>query len=436
MDEGDWSLRDSRRIKKKGRERFHAIRIEERSGRKSIRVWCKPAGNDSCFEYTLLPPADIDTNALFGLLRRVNPVNLQIPESKELPRAFIEHVIGSAPKIVPLAPASDEEKEAEAEETQDELGFEAEAEIREAVQDLDRLDRGVDASQIAEAVSPPKESVQSKFPLRIDEPVLMSDQEVMDKALVAIGIVAPNGYAKKKEASDSIITRLGIKEFIRDVSGGTYTSVEGAMRALTMALRGSGYIERVHYTAVDGRVSDGIKGYKLTPKGLKRIQSLSGEMKPVASVALEAIEEDAETAVSDKSQEIFGSEEGDSLGEQREGGLNSEDLPRLKSLISEHEEADLQLKEIDGILGNLDSEIADIGLDVTGLELAEREKTKQMEALQGEIQRIIDKKASAAEKLTRKRRERREWEEMKSPHISEKARVEAEICAITGRNKT
>jgi hypothetical protein len=431
MDEGEWSLRDSRRIKKKGRERFHAIRIEERSGRKSIRVWCKPAGNDSCFEYTLLPPAEVDTQALFGLLRRVNPVNLRIPESNDLPRAFINHVIDAAPKIIPLAPALGAEKEEEAEE-RDDLGSEAEAEIREAVQDLDQLEKGAEMGQIAEALSPPKESVRSKLPLHIDEPVLMSDQEVMDKALVAIGIVAPNGYAKKKEASDSIIKRLGIKEFIRDVSGGTYTSVEGAMRALTMALRGAGYIERVHYTSEDGSISNGIKGYKLTTKGLKRIQSLSGEMKPFESVA---IEKQAETAVADDPRESLGSESAEPFDRQ-EAGLNSEDLPRLKSLISQHEDADLQLKEIEGILGNLDSEIADIGLDVTGLELAEREKMKQMEILRGEIQRIMDKKASAAEKLERKRRERREWEEMKSPHISEKARVETEICAITGRNKT
>ncbi|NBP04222.1 MAG: hypothetical protein EBU90_29860 [Proteobacteria bacterium] len=345
-------------------------------------------------------------------------------------------MIGAAPKIVPLAPASDAEKEEEAEEFQDELGSEAEAEIREAVQDLDRIERGAEASEVAVAVSPPKESVRQRMDdklLHIDEPVLMSDQEVMDKALIAIGIVAPNGYAKKKEASDSIIIRLGIKKFIKEVSGGTYTSVEGAMRALTMALRGAGYIERVHYTAGDGSVSDGIKGYKLTPKGLKRIQSLSGEMKPFASIALEAMEEEAEKECSDEPREI---KDENWPGEQREGGLNSEDLPRLKSLIAEHEEADLQLKEIDGILGNLDSEIADIGLDETALDLAEREKTKQMEILQAEIQRIRDKKASAAEKLERKRRERREWEEMKSPHVSEKARVEAEICSITGRNKT
>ena len=428
MDEGDWSLRDSRRIKKKGRERFHAIRIEERSGRKSIRVWCKPAGNDSCFEYTLLPPAEVDARVLFALLRRVNPVSLEIPESSELPRAFIDHVIDAKPKILPPPPleriessVEESQKFVEVEEPND-IDSEAEAEIREAVQDLDRLERGSDSERISRTVSPSRQFVTA---LLLDEPVLMSDQEVMDKALVALGVVAPNGYARKTEASNSIIDNLGIKRFVGEVSGGTYTSVEGAMRALTMALRSAGYLERVHYTAEDGSVSKGIKGYKMTPKALKRI------------AALKAIHGEVDMSERPRKDEVVedGSEAEELQEEGRDSSLNSEDLPKLKSLISQHEEADLQLKEIDGILRNLDSEIADIELDATGLELAERDKIKQMEILQGEIQRVREKKATVVASLERKCTERKEWEDMRYPHLSEKSRVEAEICAITGRNK-
>lgn len=419
MDEGEWSLRDSRRIKKKGRERFHAIRIEERSGRRSVRVWCKPGGNDSCFEYTLLPPAEIDANVLFALLKRVNPVSLEIPESRELPRAFIEHVVGARPDILPIhrpvAGHSEEEAPKQTDsgtETPVQMDSNAEEEIKEAVRDLDRLQGVSDSKQIAQAVSPSKESVAA---LLLDKPALMCDQDVMDKALLVLGSVAPNGYAKKTEASNSIIESLGVKRFVGEVSGGTYTSVEGAMRALTMALRSSRYIERVHYTAEDGSVSKAIKGYKLTPKATKRIASLKavrGEVIPS--------EEDAEEALQKTPPEV---------------GFGSEDLPRLKSLISQHEEADLQLKEIDAILGNLDSEIADIELDATGLDFAERDKMRQMEALQSDINRLREKRAVVAASLERKRNERREWEDMKSPHLSEKSRVESEICSITGRNK-
>jgi hypothetical protein len=427
MDEGDWSLRDSRRIKKKGRERFHAIRIEERSGRKSIRVWCKPAGNDSCFEYTLLPPAEVDARVLFALLRRVNPVSLEIPESSELPRAFIDHVIDARPKILPPPPleraessVEESQKFVEVEEPND-IDSEAEAEIREAVQDLDRLESGSGSERIAQTVSPSRQFVTA---LLLDEPALMSDQEVMDKALVALGVVAPNGYARKTEASNSIIDNLGIKRFVGEVSGGTYTSVEGAMRALTMALRSASYLERVHYTAENGSVSKGIKGYKLTPKALKRI------------AALKAIHGEADMSERPRKDEVEDGYEAEELQDAvRDSGLSSEDLPKLKSLISQHEEADLQLKEIDGILRNLDSEIADIELDATGLELAERDKIKQMEILQGEIQRVREKKATVATSLERKCMERKEWEDMRSPHLSEKSRVEAEICSITGRNK-
>jgi hypothetical protein len=444
MDEGEWSLRDSRRIKKKGRERFHAIRVEERSGRKSVRIWCKPGGNDSCFEYTLLPPTEVDTNVLFALLRRVSPVNLEIPESRELPRAFIDHVIDAKPNIFlprPLAranseadmteeldPEAEESKElnSEADESQ-ELDSEAEAEIREAVQDLDRLGHGSnsnldsDSKQIAQAVSLSREHVAA---LLLDEPSLMSDQEVMDKALLALSIVAPNGYAKKTEASNSIIESLGIKRFVGKVSGGVYTSVEGAMRALTMALRSAGYLERVHYAAENGSVSKGIKGYKLTPKALRRI------------AALKAARGGASPSEPARHEEIEDAHDSEPLqGVLRETSLNSEDLPKLKSLISQHEEADLQLREIDGILRNLDSEIADIELDATGLDLAERDKMKQIEVLQGEIQRVREKKMTVDANLERKHKERKDWEDMRSPHLSEKSRVETEICTITGRNK-
>jgi hypothetical protein len=424
MDEGEWSLRDSRRIKKKGRERFRAIRLEERSGRKSVRVWCKPGGNDSCFEYTLLPPAEVDTNVLFTLLRRVNPVSLDIPESRELPRAFIDHVIGAKPKIIPTPIARGSEvgmpKEIDSnDEVPKELDSDAEAEIKEAVDDLDRLQSASDSRQIAHELSPSRESVSV---LLLNEPALMSDQEVMDKALLALGAVAPNGYARKTEASSSIIDNLGIKRFVGEVSGGTYTSVEGAMRALTMALRSAGYLERVHYAAEDGSVSKGIKGYKLTPKATRRI------------AALKAIH--GEVSRHDYDQRVVEAEpDAEVLQEAERAGLTSEDLPRLKSLISQHEEADLQLKEIDGILGNLDSEIADIELDATAMCLAERDKMRQMEILQGEIQRVREKKAVVNANLERKRRERKEWEDMRSPHLSEKSRVEAEICSITGRKK-
>lgn len=424
MDEGEWSLRDSRRIKKKGRERFHAIRIEERSGRKSVRIWCKPGGNDSCFEYTLLPPAEVDANMLFSLLRRVNPVNLKIPESRELPKAFIDHVIGAKPSALPSHAVAKVDVEAD---TQKEIGSEdeesqefsrdAKAEIMEAVQDLDHMEHGSDSKIIAQVVSPSKESVGA---LLLDKPTLMSDQGAMDKALLALGVVAPNGYARKTEASNYIIASLGIKRFIGEVSGGTYTSVEGAMRALTMALRSAGYLERVHYSAEDGSVSKGIKGYKLTPKALKRI------------AALKAVRGEVVSPVSAEADVVLGSE---ALSEESEAGLNSDDLPRLKSLISQHEEADLQLKEINGILGNLDSEIADIQLDATGLDLAEIDKIKQIEVLQSEIQRVREKKMAVAENLKRKFAERKEWEDMKLPHLAEKSRVEAEICSITRNNK-
>lgn len=99
--DGVWGLKDSRRIKKKGRERFGPIRIESRAGAKSIRIWCKPRGNDTAFEYSLSAPEGTDLQMSFAVLKRVNPVTLKVAESPSLPMAVLSRAI-DLPSPLPL----------------------------------------------------------------------------------------------------------------------------------------------------------------------------------------------------------------------------------------------------------------------------------------------------------------------------------------------
>jgi hypothetical protein len=98
--EGTWVLKDSRRIRKKGRERFRAIRLESKYGSKSIRIWCRPMGNDTSFEYSLVPPQETDIEMAYSLLLRVNPITMKIPESTDLPGAFVERVFDVPPMVL------------------------------------------------------------------------------------------------------------------------------------------------------------------------------------------------------------------------------------------------------------------------------------------------------------------------------------------------
>jgi len=96
-EEGSWTLKDSRRIRRKGRERFGLIRMESKYGVRSLRVWCKPRGNDTSFEYSLVPPPGLDLDMAFGMLSRVNPITLRILESDALPGAFVGRVMDVPP---------------------------------------------------------------------------------------------------------------------------------------------------------------------------------------------------------------------------------------------------------------------------------------------------------------------------------------------------
>ena len=246
---------------------------------------------------------------------------------------------------------------------------------------------------------------------------------------MAIGFVAENGYAKKADASTSIIRRLGIKRF---VSGGskTYTSVEGAMRALMMALRKKGrYIERIRCEPQSGRgVSDGIKAYRLTTSGTKRIEAIRGRFGAEAESRLgSAGKESAPPGTEEKQQppKHLGASRGEISAVVSSGAFG-----RLKDLVASYEEAEKQVVEIDILLGSLEEDISNMRLDMEGLEFAEKEKMKQMETLQGEIEKIRSRKGEISGKIQKKESEKREWEADRTPHLAERTRVGSILDAL------
>lgn len=433
LDEGEWVLRDSHRIKKKGRDRFHAIRVESRGGAKSVRIWCKPRGNDTCFEYSLVPPADVEAEIAFSVLRRANPVTLQVPESRDLPEAFLRRVIGIPDKPterIPILEVADKAPREPLEEREEENRVELRPTTAEAAAALESpIPNALEANDMTT-------SEEKGRSLLLDESVILSDQEVMDKALLAISFVAQNGYARKNEASNSIVENLGLKNFVSQISGGTYTSIEGAMRALTMALRTRGrYIERVHYTTADGRASEGVRGYKITAKGEKRImalrdrydESVASKIAPRWSSESESANGVTPSPSERPSEEIVMVSEIDSL--------TSAGIAKLRSLLDEHQTAESHAKEVDAILANLDLEVADLRLDLTAFELAEKEKMRQIQELERDIERIKTKREPVEQKIKQKMSERGEWERDKAPMVAKKTTIENEISGLTGRRK-
>ncbi len=547
LDEGEWVLKDSRRIKKKGRGKFHAIRVESRSGAKSVRVWCKPRGNDSCFEYSLVPPHEISAEEVFKILERANPVSLEVPESPALPGAFLSHVIDVPPHINPpekvkvfevsensfqdvsgevpmgesqtkgaghnvipgivMAIDSDEvfvalpngnagiikksDYDLKQHITRHDLAEEGRA-IRVSISgstaktgqpfrlelDARYLEDGQSSGwtvsdqqilgEICEEFNTPAERIQAwkeraggvprgetaerppealteapegsfAFSMVLDEPCLLSDQEVMDKALVAMSsAVDESGYIKKNDASNSIIEKLGIRNFVENVSGGTYTSVEGAMRALTMALTNRGhYIQRIHYPS-----GFNVRGYKLTAKAERRIKALkekymAEEGRPTTKLGSVGTTElqDAENKPNASSDELHS--EGMTAPEIKAEleRFDSNALDRLQSLISECKEAENHIKEVDSVIANLESEISDLKIDLEALDLAEKERVRQMEELTRDIGRIRSKKEPIIKSIEQKVRDREEWEREKAPVLSKKSKVEIEIFGVTGHRR-
>lgn len=461
--DGAWGMKDSRRIKKKGRERFGAIRIESRSGAKSIRIWCKPRGNDTAFEYSLSTPEGTDLQMSFAVLKRVNPVTLKVAESPSLPMAVLSRAI-DLPSPLPLREEPIVEVEdspsVPAKEAPSEVGTQAEKEMvaRELdgmalLMDFLKSNEGASDEEVREHAEasgvqvsqsmissvrgilgrsgPPRPKAEKEgsesFPsMELDPSILLSDPEAMDRALMAIGFVMEFGYAKKSDASSAIIRHLGLRRFTSGQSQ-FYKSIEGAMRALTMALRKNGrYIERVRCDPVKGGVSEGIKGYRLTAAGERRINTIKGKFGPMVESMLNP------NWPRSGGQQRLPQTQTVSHGEVV-AAVGAGSVTRIKELVSAFERAERQVKEVDDVLKATDEDMANLRLDMEALEISEREKLKQISQMQEEVERIVARRDEASRKLAQKEKERKEWEDMKAPHKQEYDRIGGLLSAMESK---
>ena len=421
--DGLWTLRDSRRIRKKGRGRFAAIRIESRAGAKSVRVWCKPKGNDSCFEYSLYPPADVEAESAFRVLSRVHAVTLEVAKSALLPSAVLGRIMDVPNSLAPppeACEATEVENEACVLESIDEEGDSAEEE-RESATTAAEESESESKTDVAGAGD-----LDRGQDLTIEPNSDLWDREVADRALMAIAFVAEDGFARKAEASSSMIRHLGIEQF---ASGGSecYRTVQGSMRALTMALwKKWRYIDRVRYSSDDGRgASDAIKGYKITPKGHKRLDAIGGSFGPRASALL-----GDRTPVVIQRAEIDRPAEG--ITAATVGAAASIDIETIKGMVQRHEEAKKQIEEHDEVIASMDAEIRSLGIELEGLSSVEADRRRKLAEMQLEIDEIARKKSEVSKRLGKKTDERRQWSEMRDPHLDELRRIES---ILVGRAK-
>lgn len=415
--DGQWTLRDSRRIRKKGRGRFATIRLESRGGAKSVRIWCKPKGNDTGFEYSLYPPLEADIDFAFKVLSRVHPVTLIIPESRSLPGAVMDRILNIPAPIRAASPSPIFEVEEEA-KSQEQEAVDVEKETSESESDDHELDGALEESWVSfsEQGGEEHKSSEEHPVLAIEDEADLWDRDVADRALMAIAFVAEGGFARKSEASNSIVRHLGMERF----SGGgsdRYKSLQGSMRALTMAIAKKWrYIERVKYSAEHGGgSSDTVKGYKITAKGQRRLEAVKDSFGERARFLLEGrgVRQDEPVSTEGLTARSAG------------GSVASISMETIKGMVERHEEAKRQIREHDEVLQALDTELRSLGIEFDGLSAVESDRKKKMAELQLEIDEIESKKSAMNEKLAKKREERRQWAEMKAPHVLECDRIES-----------
>jgi hypothetical protein len=452
MDEDYWLLRDPKRITKKGPQKFKVIRVDSRGGYKSIRFWCKPKGNDTSYEYSLVPPNGVDIEKLFKILQRTDSISLGIPESIELPVAFFNRILDIKPtSLKPIPPVKQtpiEKKPQELsvptfEKQSEHLVFVTESseqeepskqeEPSEDSQEKNYSSKEASTHFVPKIINNEIEKISS---LLILDPMMLSDHEAMDKALLAMAMVCVDGYAKRIALSSVIIENLGINEFVKSICQGRYSTTESAMKSLMTALVNNNYIERIRSESGESgyKLKNGAKGYKLTPKGEKRIKVLMDRseeniVSKISSNWFESIQSKSEIEESEEVSEI--SEE-----ISQTLSITSESIEKLKNLIEKHEKASAEISETENLLENLNSEKKELLINQTGFDLAEEQKKKQIEELQKELNLIVTKKIKTKQEMEQKNSEIENWEKYKLPFVEELARVEEEIFRLTGRRKT
>lgn len=369
--DGEWKLRDGNQITKRGMGRFGAIRVDSRWRAPFIRVWCKPGGNDTAFEYSLVPPAGVDAESAFKVLSRVGPATLRIEESLAVPLVL-------AARVSDLPPPDSLRQRSW-------LDFE----------------EGDSLADVAKGVAVPAEEATKRIARVASAGFQPSSREVADKALVAVALVARGGRAGRDEARVSVADMLGLAAVVAD-PGSDYEDEDSAFRAVVSSMR-----KRFGYLEKDG---ESPQGYRITSAGERRLEEVG-----------DAFGEEVATRLKEEGWRRTADGGGVSARETS-APLLPDALERIRELVSSYEEAEKQVREFGALIGVLDSEIEGLEEEVGDLKAKEGDLGARIKALQREADEARSKRVELVGTLSRKRLEKRELEDLKAPHEREMAR--------------
>lgn len=390
--DGVWILRSPHRTRKKGAERFRTLR----SDGSGIRVRCKPGGNDTCYEWTLVVPEGMDQDLAFDELCFLHANTLMPTKSLSSLRRDIAVVGGLVNAVSP----------------------EPKPEILPP--------RGRKASDVANMLCPsPKtqnadmgvaeverKEEQGARPARSDldskQSKMAEHDSLLDRALTVVHEVADGaGFAKRAELSDSLIGRLSLDEFISESE--VYESKQAAMRALMMALCGRGYLDRVMY----GKKST--NGYRLTDSGRARLAELG--------VAL------AEEEFRKELESVGGEQKEDEIVKPKKDAKSPMTMVAIKELVAEHESLDAKIEELRELLAVLGTEREDRDLIVSGLNSALGEKRSERSRLDAEISRMEEKLSKCEEAAQKAANDAGQLEEEMAAMVARREELEKRLTA-------
>ncbi len=404
---GSWGVRDSRRIKKKGRERFKAIRLESRGGRIGIRVWCKPRGNDTCFEYSLIPPFDVNIQEAFALLSRVNGVTLKIPESAVLPLAWAGRMLDVPP--FPIVPAQ----------------IEKITDVEDDEQPSDPMNE--DSEEIQQPCeSADGDSEDAKFQsLWLSSDENLSSDNSMDKALVAVGFVTIDGYCDRRDAFESMERHLNLKGY----KGNDW--VPSAVRSLIASMKDIGlYLRRVRKSPKDRKArlygEESTVGFEITKRGQERLYEIRSSYgsEVEARLGLGWRSRFAPAESSPERTSVVRSEVASTLVPDA--------VARIKGLVASYEEAAGQVKEYDEVISPIAKEMSRLEVEIGDLCVVESDLAGRIAEIQRQLDEVRLKKEKAEGDLDKKRSEKTDWEKLKAPHESEMTRLGALLSGLGG----
>jgi hypothetical protein len=386
--EGVWLLKNPHRTRKKGAERFRAMRLDGTG----IRVRCKPGGNDTCYEWTLFPPSEMDQDSVFSDLCLLHPnsmrstrkIGAMIEEEASIIGGLFNRVVDSKPVLLTPVEKMHEEPPP----------FTPLVESKQEV-----------ASQlgISEEIEPPMGRISS-LDLSSTKQTL-SSHFAIDRALVAFWISSSGtDFIRRTAVSEGLIRLLNISGLSK--KSPIYGSVKGAMRALLMACCTAGYMERMMYG------ENSTNGYKLTEEGKKRIEFLQSLLEDPVATQFREIEE---------------SQTKQQSANQAGPPQASDTISRLKEMIGEHESTMKEIDELGELIAELVDEAEDDELMLSGLNKALGDKVSERDALNQEVCRLEAKLESLRSSMEKKASDMRDLKADVDKLSAKKTEIESRL---------